>query len=190
MKLKKEKATCCHNCRFLLSGSEKFCPDCGSKLFVPCTAPSGLVPVVSKLIDVDDRLHKKAGKNEKNIILDPNNSTLEWYIGPDRDTSWYEAIEWLNNLKVTTGDEWRMPTRRDLKDLYDHSVSSNCKIKPTSSSWFWVWTGEKKNDQDPNNSKMAWGFNFRRGLAFWGGCSESLRSRVFAVRCVQPDKDV
>ncbi|MBU1340885.1 MAG: DUF1566 domain-containing protein [Proteobacteria bacterium] len=188
MKLKKENLTCCHNCNFSLSGSEKFCPECGSKLFVSCSEPGSPASVLSSKIN-PDCCHKKVEKNERNIILDPDDSTLEWYIGPDRDTSWYEAIEWLNNLKLNTGDEWRMPTRRDLKGLYDNSVSSNCKIKPTSSSWFWVWTGEKKIDKDSNHSKMAWGFNFRCGLEFWGGCSESLRSRVFVVRSLHPDKD-
>lgn len=189
MKLKKENPTCCHNCNFSLSGSEKFCPECGYKLFLSCSTPSSPVSLSSSKIDFDC-LHKKIGKNDQNIILDPNDSTLEWHIGPDRDTSWYEAIEWLNNLRLKTGEEWKMPTRCDLRGLYDNSVSSNCKIKPTSSSWLWVWAGEKANDQDLNDLKMAWGFDFRCGLEFWGGCSESLRSRAFAVRSIQHDKDV
>ncbi len=187
MKLKEEKPNCCHNCNFSLSGSEKFCPECGSKLFIHSSTLGPSASLSSRKIDFDG-LHKKFEKNEQNIILDSNDSNLEWHIGPDRDTSWYEAIEWLNNLRVNNGEKWRMPTRCELRGLYDNSVSSNCKIKPTSSSWLWVWTGENRNDQSPNNSKTAWGFDFRSGLVFWGGCAESLRSRVFAVRRVQPDK--
>ncbi len=184
--MKQNKKFVCHNCNFSLSGSEKFCPECGSKLISSCPEPkSPVAPSSSKLNYYD--LHKK---NKQNSILDPDDSTLEWYIGPDQDTSWYEAIEWLNNLKIKTGKEWKMPTRSTLRGLYDNCVSSHCKIKPTSSSWLWVWTGEKANNQSLNNLQMAWGFDFRCGLEFWGGCSESLCSRVFAVRSIQKNKTV
>ncbi len=185
MKFINKNSTQCHNCCFSLSGSEKFCPECGSNLLMPSATP---IPPDSLPPNDADRLREKNQKNELNTILDPDDSTLEWYIGPDRDTSWNDAIDWLNKLQTNTGDDWRMPTRAHLKALYDDSVSSHCKIKPTESSWLWVWTGEKATDQDLNNSKMAWGFDFRRGLEFWGGCDESLRSRVFAVRSVQADQ--
>lgn len=189
MKLKKEKPNCCHNCHFSLSGTEKFCPECGSKLLLSCSKPSSSAPLLSRKNDVDG-LHKKVGKNDQMIILDPDDSNLEWHIGPDVDTSWYEAIDWLNNLKMSNGNEWRMPTRSELRGLYDTSVSSHCKIRPTSSSWLWVWTGENMNIQNQDNFKTSWGFDFRSGLEFWGGCNESLRSRAFAVRSIQPDSSV
>ncbi|MBF0467341.1 MAG: hypothetical protein HQK61_00405 [Desulfamplus sp.] len=127
------------------------------------------------------RKMKSRVKNTPDIIQDPNHSELEWHLGPDQDINWYEASEWVKKLGLDEGG-WRMPMLCELKDLYDKSVPSNCKIKPSSSSWLWVWSGEKRDHQYPDNRKTAWGFDFRHGLEFWGGCNESLRSRVFAVR--------
>jgi hypothetical protein len=42
------------------------------------------------------------------IVKDTQNN-LEWMAGPDRNVTWYEADNWVKNLK-TAGGRWRMPT--------------------------------------------------------------------------------
>ena len=101
------------------------------------------------------------------IIYDSQTS-LEWYVGPDKDTSWYEAKSWVENLTIGGGG-WRMPTREELKGLH-----MNPAFKTTGWS---VWSGEKKG------SSAAWGFNFNNGNENWNTRSHSYYGgRGFAVR--------
>ncbi|MHB8765377.1 MAG: Lcl C-terminal domain-containing protein, partial [Deferrisomatales bacterium] len=46
---------------------------------------------------------------------------LEWAVGPDRDTTYGQAQQWVANLAVAGGG-WRMPTRRELATLYQKGV--------------------------------------------------------------------
>ena len=45
----------------------------------------------------------------KNGIVWDTKTGLEWIAGPDRNTTWYEAKRWVENLNVAGGG-WRMPT--------------------------------------------------------------------------------
>lgn len=59
-------------------------------------------------------------KYTNGIIFDPK-TNLEWYVGPDKDTTWEEAKVWLKTLTVG-GRDWRMPKRSELKALYHKDV--------------------------------------------------------------------
>ena len=54
--------------------------------------------------------------NANGIITDLVNG-LEWFAGPDVDTSYYQAAEWVRGLTVGGGG-WRMPTAKELNTLY------------------------------------------------------------------------
>lgn len=49
-------------------------------------------------------------------IRDTQNG-LEWYIGADRDVSWFDAFDWVNGLQAC-GGKWSMPTLNQLSTLY------------------------------------------------------------------------
>jgi len=97
-------------------------------------------------------------------------SNLEWVSGPDRDTTWYEAQSWVQNLSVGGGG-WRMPTMQELKTLYlkdDITLLAN-----TTGSWVW---------SDENRDLSARLFSFRYGIDKWSNRSYSKNNRGFAVR--------
>lgn len=74
------------------------------------------------------------------IVVDEKNH-LEWIIGPNWDTNWYEAKEWIDSLQIDNGD-WRMPTRKELKYLYDvRNEIKNFDGLELINNW-WVWTSE------------------------------------------------
>jgi len=50
------------------------------------------------------------------VVIDEKNG-LAWFAGPDVDTSYYQAVEWVRGLTVAGGG-WRMPTAKELNTLY------------------------------------------------------------------------
>jgi hypothetical protein len=50
------------------------------------------------------------------VVADMQNG-MEWFAGPDVDTSYYQAVEWVRELTVAGGG-WRMPTAKELDALY------------------------------------------------------------------------
>ena len=100
---------------------------------------------------------------------------LQWAPAPDRSMNHYQAEEYARNLSLAGGG-WRLPTRAELKSLYDKSKPGGADPKFNVSDC-WVWTSEL---EDPSG---AWGFGF-----FTGGEGSSLRDtsvavdRVLAVR--------
>ena len=52
-----------------------------------------------------------------NGVVADTRTGLEWIAGPDVDTSYYQAVEWVRGLTVA-GGRWRMPTAKELRTLY------------------------------------------------------------------------
>jgi hypothetical protein len=73
-------------------------------------------------------------------VLDIN-TDLEWYLGPDRNTSWYTAKKWVTSLNVDGGG-WRMPTREELKSLYQKGTGSRHMTTLLDAKGWCVWSGE------------------------------------------------
>ncbi|MBF0488622.1 MAG: carboxypeptidase regulatory-like domain-containing protein [Nitrospirae bacterium] len=71
---------------------------------------------------------------------------LQCYLGPDMDTNWNKANTWVKSLSISGGG-WRMPTRAELRGLYDAGGRRNN----------WVWSGEL------NGPYAAWAFFFNNG---------------------------
>ena len=112
--------------------------------------------------------------HKNGIVLD-RKWEREWYVGPDKDTTWGQARYWVENLSVNGGG-WRMPTREELKSLYRQGAGSfNMSEVFQAKKWF-VWTGETVGDA------YAWGFCFDIGQVFWPRCTFSGGARGFAVR--------
>jgi hypothetical protein len=49
-------------------------------------------------------------------IVKDTKTGLEWYAGPDEDTTWEEARYWAENLNMDGGG-WRMPTLEEIQVL-------------------------------------------------------------------------
>ena len=111
----------------------------------------------------------------KDGVIKDTQTGLEWYVGPDKDTNWYEANAWVNGLKVAGGG-WRLPSRDELKGLYQQGVGDRNMDPGFKTSGCWVWSGKVKN------VSSAWGFFFYFGSEPWYDRSYADRFRVFAVR--------
>ena len=110
-----------------------------------------------------------------NGIVKDTKTGLEWIVGPDRDTTWDEAKPWVESLYVDGGG-WRMPTRKELRSLYQKGVGMRNMTPLLMTSGWWVWSGETKG------SSSAWIFAFYFGGAHWSPHPDSTSGRGFAVR--------
>jgi len=111
-----------------------------------------------------------------NGVVRDTKTGLEWFVGPDKDTEfWNDAKIWVDNLKVDGGG-WRMPTMDELESLYQmRKGSRNMTPLLKTTGWF-VWSGETES------SSSAWPFNFRYGNRDWYDRYGSYDARAFAVR--------
>ncbi len=103
---------------------------------------------------------------------------LQWYVGPDHGTDWYDAKKWVEHLRVSGGG-WRMPSRSELCGISQKDArSEHPRYLPPifETSGWWVWSGETKG------SSGAWGFNFGTGEEYWSACSPDFLYGVIAVR--------
>ncbi len=100
---------------------------------------------------------------------------LEWVAGPDKDTNWGEAKQWVDNLTVAGGG-WRMPTIDELKTLYEKDRGSRNMTPLLETTGRYLWSGETKG------STSASSFDFNGGYRFWYDRSDSTNDRAFAVR--------
>lgn len=127
--------------------------------------------VVSTRVYDDSRRFTESGE-----VITDSFTGLQWRIGPDRDTSFSGAVDWVSSL----GGSWRMPTITELSELYQAGIVDDDEGLIWSDMFFntgcWVWS----SDCSDNTSA--------RGVYFWGGDvmdysrSFSMDGRVFAVR--------
>lgn len=109
-------------------------------------------------------------------VLKDTNTGLEWYTGPDRDTTWDEAKSWVENLTVSGGG-WRMPTTEELGTLYHKGFGRRNMAPQLRTTGWWVWSGEMRS------SETAYYFHFYYGVKGWYSRSKPSRNaRGFAVR--------
>ncbi len=131
---------------------------------------------------------KKIAETTCDSIVDKK-TNLEWYIGPDRNTSWDEARKWAMSLKACGGG-WRMPTALQLVALYQpHSVAGigfmtggkhwPAHIDPAFSAiggGSWVWTKESRGPK-------AWAVNLNQNVpVIYEKNNTTYETRAFAVR--------
>jgi hypothetical protein len=77
-------------------------------------------------------------KYSTGIVYDKK-ANLEWYVGPDEDTNWYEADKWVKGLDIDGGG-WRLPTKNDLASIYSPKTGKR-KMSPIfKTTGVWVWS--------------------------------------------------
>ncbi len=114
-------------------------------------------------------------KYDSGVVYDKNTG-LEWYAGPDNNTTWDEAKRWIASLNVDGGG-WRMPTREELKRLYQRGTGSRNMTSLLETTGRWVWSGETKD------SASARDFYFATNRDSWYSRNYASGSiRGFAVR--------
>jgi len=122
----------------------------------------------------DVALKGRFNANSSGVVKDTKTG-LEWVAGPDKDTTWNEAKEWVDNSRID-GGRWRMPTSEELETLFEPEVGT-CNMTPLlKMSGRTVWSGQTKS------SSSAWIFRFYIGCKDWDSFSTSLNFRAFAVR--------
>jgi len=110
-----------------------------------------------------------------NDILRDTEMGIEWIAGPDRNTNWLEAKRWVESLSVAGGG-WRMPTLKELKNLYNKVKGKHNMTFLLETTGDWVWSGETKD------SSSAWTFYFDHDEVYLLDRGESHNLRGFAVR--------
>jgi len=112
----------------------------------------------------------------KNGVVYDTSTGLEWFGGPDRDTTWDDAKSWVENLKADGGG-WRMPTRQEVKAIYQKGVGNRSLTLLFKMSGWWIWTGETKEGW------AAYAIAFDDGgVEGWRGRVGAGSARGFAVR--------
>lgn len=80
----------------------------------------------------------------KNGIIDDSQLGAQWLPAPDSPMDWFQAEKYVKNISVDGGG-WRLPTRSELKSIYDVSIKGGAdpffKINEN-----WVWTSETQGD--------------------------------------------
>jgi len=113
-----------------------------------------------------------------NGIVKDTRTRMEWLAGPDKPTNWYDAKGWIASIGVAGGG-WRMPTRNELKMLYQEGVGTRNMTPLLKTTGWWVWSGESKADEP----QMVWYFYFYTGIENWSLRAAPIDySRGFAVR--------
>jgi hypothetical protein len=126
-------------------------------------------------------------------ILDTT-TKLEWFVGPDRDTTWDDASSWTSALSPCGGG-WRMPTGAELRALHGPSSTAGtgflkngvhypAKIDPAFKAiggGSWVWTDRVVG----NTQAVAYNLFVNSPTTVnkdMTSGSEKLATRAFAVR--------
>ena len=114
---------------------------------------------------------------------------LEWFVGPDRDMTWYQAQQWTVDLDNCDG-RWRMPTIEEIRTLYEptskagigyytggqHFPAHINSVFDAIGGGSWVWADERVGDD-------ARALNLNQGKAVTYSAMNTVYStRAFAVR--------
>ena len=121
--------------------------------------------------------HDRFAKSHAGVIKDAQTG-FEWIVGPDESTSWYMAQSWVQNLAVNDGG-WRMPTKAELKTLYQKGTGRRNMNPLFKTTGWWVWSAGDRN------ASTAWGFSFKYGYTDWISKTKFVNSRAFAVRSLE-----
>lgn len=137
---------------------------------------------INELEQISNKIRSGEAKPEarfiahgKSTVIDTETG-LEWYAKPHKNTSWYKAKSWAENLAVD-GGSWRMPSRVELKTLYKKGAEKQNMtplIKTKGRGWL-IWSREIVD------SSSAWVFDFPDGKFYRGGQNARM-AKGFAVR--------
>jgi len=94
-------------------------------------------------------------KSNNGIVFDSATS-LEWFLGPEKNMGWHESKKWISNLTIGGGG-WRMPSRKELRTVSRRANEVNILIPFLRSSACNLWY---------SNSSIE-GFKTGSGCGMW-----------------------
>jgi hypothetical protein len=126
-------------------------------------------------IEVKDATSKTRFAVSSDGVISDADSGLEWLEGPNQDTKYASATNWVANCKVAGGG-WRMPTVQELKTLYLPGVGQR-NMDPVFKTSVWRVWAESGGSSSMSAVEFPGGNEvlFRTGQ-YLEGC------RVFVVR--------
>ena len=113
----------------------------------------------------------------KDGVIDDSKLRLQWAPAPDLPMSYHNAEEYARHLSLA-GGEWRLPTRAELKSLYDESKPGSVDPKFNVSK-NWVWTSDVDG---PSGRAVALSFRSSNDSLYYPYISYA---RVLTVRSRQ-----
>jgi hypothetical protein len=151
------------------------------------SAPQGETAVLPQPLKIEMAFAKKGGSKVLDLatgavgfevsadgMITDGQTKLEWVVGPDKDTNYAQAEQWVAGCQIAGGG-WRMPTRVELKTLYQQGVGVR-NIDPAFKTTGWyIWA-------EPYDSSSAWDFFYNAGDDNRRFREVSLDRRVFGVR--------
>ncbi|MDP8223173.1 MAG: DUF1566 domain-containing protein [Candidatus Lernaella stagnicola] len=84
-----------------------------------------------------DRFHK----TEYRSIADAATG-LEWFVGPDRNTTVGQARDFAASLKAGGHQDWRLPNVRELRTIWTPGAGPKNLPPPFAVGGELIWTGE------------------------------------------------
>ncbi|MBN1356907.1 DUF1566 domain-containing protein [bacterium] len=148
------------------------------------SAPQGETAVLAEPMKIAEAYSRKGGSlvvdlttgavrfdvSSEGVITD-SITGLEWVVGPDRDTDYAQAEQWVTGCNVAGGG-WRMPTMQELKSLYLQGIGKSNMDPVFKITGSFVWASD-------SSRAYAWGFDFFDGCESWNLLTSH---RVFGVR--------
>ncbi|MCX5815312.1 MAG: DUF1566 domain-containing protein [Proteobacteria bacterium] len=108
-------------------------------------------------------------------IITDNQSGLQWVPAQNQRVSWFQAQDYAQNLSLGGGG-WRLPTRSELKNIYNKLMKGGADPVFHINKDNWAWASETRGED-------AWTVNFRSGNEYLGAPSVPFyAARVLAVR--------
>ncbi len=111
-----------------------------------------------------------------NSVVVNTKTGLEWFVGPDKNTNWYEAKSWIDSLTLDGGG-WRMPTREELEGLFKDGLGTRNMTPLLKTTGWRVWSS-----LGGYGWTTALAYNFTSGIRDWREQTHSDGFRAFAVR--------
>ena len=107
-------------------------------------------------------------------VITDSKTGFEWAVGPDRDTNYVQAEQWVAACRLAGGG-WRMPMRQELRTIYQQGLGERNMDSAFKTTGSFVWA-------EPIDSSSAWFFFFNYGSERSYLRSGSSYTRVFGVR--------
>ena len=79
-------------------------------------------------------------KKSRNGVIWDTQTNLEWYVGPDQDTTWHEADTWVKCLTVAGGG-WRLPSVDELRGLHQCGTGRGLLDSLFQTTGWFIWSG-------------------------------------------------
>ena len=123
--------------------------------------------------NIEKQVYKRFIRSPSGVISDKS-TDLKWFLGLDKDTTWFEADTWVKKLNIDGGN-WRLPSVEELLEICgDSQYNINPIFELTNHKHFW--------SNKFAGHFYAWCVHLYDKKAYYRGQDRFKNMRVFAVR--------